>query len=162
MVHENNHPTHDLQLAVVILAWMIWKHYLYVVHVDVFTDHKILRYLLAGCDMSFPYHLDKDNIVGYALGLLLMGSVACVEYSKKELFHYVDRFTRLGIRLLDSNEGSVIFQNGLKQSRVSDVKDKQDLDPIFVYLNKLGFDKAIGDFSQVEMWSFDTKVNYVF
>lgn len=37
--HERNYPTHDLELAVVVHALKIWWHYLYRVHVDVFTDH---------------------------------------------------------------------------------------------------------------------------
>ena len=42
-VHEKNYPTHDLELAAVVFALKIWRHYLYGVHVDVFTDHKILQ-----------------------------------------------------------------------------------------------------------------------
>ena len=38
--HEKNYPTHDLELAAVVFALKIWRHYLYGVHVDVFTDHK--------------------------------------------------------------------------------------------------------------------------
>ncbi|WMV50331.1 hypothetical protein MTR67_043716 [Solanum verrucosum] len=38
-VHEKNYPTHDLELAVVVFALMIWRHYLYDVHVDLFTNH---------------------------------------------------------------------------------------------------------------------------
>jgi len=41
-VHEKNYSTHDLELAVVVFALKIWHHYLYGIHVDVFTDHKSL------------------------------------------------------------------------------------------------------------------------
>ena len=41
-VHEKNYLTHDLELAAVEFALRIWRHYLYGVHVDVFTDHKRL------------------------------------------------------------------------------------------------------------------------
>ena len=44
-VHEKNYPTDDLDLAAVVFALNIWKHYLYGVHLDVFTDHMILRYV---------------------------------------------------------------------------------------------------------------------
>ena len=44
-VHEKNYPTHDLELAVVIFAIKIWRHYLYGVHVDVYTDKKSLQYV---------------------------------------------------------------------------------------------------------------------
>ena len=36
-VHEKNYSTHDLELAAVVFALNIWRHYLYGVHVDVFT-----------------------------------------------------------------------------------------------------------------------------
>ena len=41
-VHERNYPTHDLELASVVFAFKIWRHYLYDVHVNVNTDHKSL------------------------------------------------------------------------------------------------------------------------
>ena len=44
-VHEKNYPTHDLNLAAVVFALKIWRHYLYDVHVDVFTNHKSLQYV---------------------------------------------------------------------------------------------------------------------
>ena len=39
-VHEKNYPIDDLELAAVVFALKLWRHYLYGVHVDVFTDHK--------------------------------------------------------------------------------------------------------------------------
>ena len=36
-VHENNYPTHDLELAAVVFSLKIWRHYLYGVHVDVYV-----------------------------------------------------------------------------------------------------------------------------
>ena len=36
--HEKNYPIHDLELASVVFALKIWRHYLYGVHVDMFTD----------------------------------------------------------------------------------------------------------------------------
>ena len=44
-IHEKNYPTHDLELVVVVFALKLWRHYLYGVHVDVFTDHKSLQYV---------------------------------------------------------------------------------------------------------------------
>ena len=44
-VYEKNCPTDDLALAVVVFALKIWRHYLYGVHVDVFTDHNSLQYV---------------------------------------------------------------------------------------------------------------------
>ncbi|MCF7184083.1 hypothetical protein L3H42_11340, partial [Corynebacterium sp. MC-13] len=43
--HEKNYPTHDLELVAVIHALKMWRHYLYGVHVDIYTDHKSLQYI---------------------------------------------------------------------------------------------------------------------
>lgn len=45
MKHEQNFLAHDLQLEVVVFALKIWRRYLYVVHVDIFTDHKNIQYI---------------------------------------------------------------------------------------------------------------------
>ena len=40
--HEQNFLTQDLELAVVVFALQIWRHYLYGVPCKNFTDHKSL------------------------------------------------------------------------------------------------------------------------
>ena len=37
------HPTHDLEFSTIVSAMKIWCHYLYELHVAVFTDHKCLN-----------------------------------------------------------------------------------------------------------------------
>ena len=34
--HEQNYPTHDLELAAIVFALKIWRHYLYGEHFEVF------------------------------------------------------------------------------------------------------------------------------
>ena len=43
--HEKNYPTHDLELAVIVFALKIWRHYLYGEKCFIYTDHKSLKYL---------------------------------------------------------------------------------------------------------------------
>ena len=43
--HEKNYPIHDLEFAAIVFSLKIWRHYLYRVYVDVFTDHKCLQYV---------------------------------------------------------------------------------------------------------------------
>jgi hypothetical protein len=38
--HEENYPTHDLELAAVVHALKIWRHYLIGNKCDIYTDHK--------------------------------------------------------------------------------------------------------------------------
>ena len=50
--HEENYPTHDLDLATVVFALKIWRHYLYGVHCRIFTDHKSLQYIFTQKDLN--------------------------------------------------------------------------------------------------------------
>ncbi|KAG8492955.1 hypothetical protein CXB51_010214 [Gossypium anomalum] len=81
--HEGNYPTHDLELAAVIFALKIWRHYLYGERCIIYTDHKSLKYLLTqkelnlrqrrwiellkDYDCSIEYHPGKANEVADAL-----------------------------------------------------------------------------------------------
>jgi hypothetical protein len=41
--HELNYPTHDLELAAVVHALKIWRHYFFGQRCDIYTDHKRLK-----------------------------------------------------------------------------------------------------------------------
>jgi hypothetical protein len=43
--HEINYPTHDLELAAVVHALKIWRHYLMGNRCNIFTDNKSLKYI---------------------------------------------------------------------------------------------------------------------
>ncbi|XLS75404.1 hypothetical protein HN51_032269, partial [Arachis hypogaea] len=81
--HEVSYPTHDLELAAVVFALKVWRHYLYGVKFQVFSDHKSLKYLfdqkelnmrqrrwmelLKDYDFELNYHPGKANVVADAL-----------------------------------------------------------------------------------------------
>jgi len=81
--HEKNYPTHDLELAAVVFALKIWRHYLYGVKFTIYSDHKSLKYffeqrdlnnrqrrwldLLKDYDCEIMYHPGKANVVADAL-----------------------------------------------------------------------------------------------
>ena len=44
-VHERNYPTHDLELDAVVFALKHWRHYLYGVKCEVYTDDHSLQYV---------------------------------------------------------------------------------------------------------------------
>ncbi|XP_073056957.1 uncharacterized protein [Primulina eburnea] len=50
--YEKNYPTHDLELAAVVFALKIWRHYLYGEKCEVFTDHKSLKYLFSQKELN--------------------------------------------------------------------------------------------------------------
>ena len=81
--HEQNYPTHDLELAAVVVVLRKWRHYLYGVTFEVFMDHKSFKHLfsqkefnlrqrrwvkfLEDYDCMFSYHPEKTNVVADAL-----------------------------------------------------------------------------------------------
>jgi ribonuclease HI len=81
--HEQNYPTHDLELAAIVHALNIWRHYLIGNKCHVFTDHKSLRYiftqpnlnlrqrrwleLIKDYDIEIHYHPKKANMVADTL-----------------------------------------------------------------------------------------------
>ncbi|MCH83668.1 retrotransposon protein, partial [Trifolium medium] len=81
--HEENYPTHDLELAAIVFGLKVWRHYLYGVQFEVFSDHKSLKYLfdqkelnmrqrrwmefIKDYDFELKYHPGKANVVADAL-----------------------------------------------------------------------------------------------
>jgi hypothetical protein len=81
--HEIIYPTHDLELAAVVHALKIWKHYLMGNCCNIFTDHNSLKYiftqselnmrqqrwleLIKDYDLEVHYHPGKANVVTDAL-----------------------------------------------------------------------------------------------
>jgi hypothetical protein len=81
--HEQNYPTHDLELVAIVHALKIWRHYLIGNKCHIFTDHKSLRYiftqpylnlrqrrlleLIKDYDLEIHYHPGKANMVADAL-----------------------------------------------------------------------------------------------
>jgi hypothetical protein len=78
-----NYPTHDLELAAMVYALKIWRHYLFGQPCAIYTDHKSLRYfltqlelnmrqwrwleLIKDYDLNIQYHPGKVNVVADAL-----------------------------------------------------------------------------------------------
>ena len=89
--HEQNYPTHDLELAVVVFALKIWRHYLYGEKCRIYTDYKSLKYLLTQKELNLrqrrwlelfkdydciiDYHPGKTNMVADALSKKTMAAM---------------------------------------------------------------------------------------
>jgi hypothetical protein len=58
---ELNYPTHDLELAAVVHALKIWRHYIMGTKCQVYTDHKSLKYIFTQKDLTL------GNAVGWRL-----------------------------------------------------------------------------------------------
>ena len=44
--YERNYPTHDLELAAVVFALKIWRHFLFGETCEIFINHKVLKSIL--------------------------------------------------------------------------------------------------------------------
>ena len=81
--YEKNYPTYNLELAAIVFALKICRHYLYGERCEIFTDHKRLKYfftqkklnmrqqrwleLVKDYDCSINYHPSKAIVVADAL-----------------------------------------------------------------------------------------------
>jgi hypothetical protein len=65
--HELNYPTHDLELAAVVHALKIWRHYLMGNHCNIFTDHKSLKYIFTQPELNMRQRRWLELIKDYDL-----------------------------------------------------------------------------------------------
>src|SRR5512137_2738275 len=75
--HEVNYPTHDLELAAVIHALKIWRHYLIGNRCEVYTDHKSLKYIFTQPDLNLRGFVEDEQ------GTIWMGERLCVPENKE-------------------------------------------------------------------------------
>ncbi|XP_020242972.1 uncharacterized protein LOC109821193 [Asparagus officinalis] len=96
---------HDLKLAAVIFALRTWRHYLYGVQFELFTDHQSLKYIFSQKELNqrhrrwvefikdyefvIQYHLKKANVVADVLSRKRQHQTAALrstlEYQQKAL-----------------------------------------------------------------------------
>ncbi|KAG8474895.1 hypothetical protein CXB51_031561 [Gossypium anomalum] len=125
--HERNYPTHDLELAAIVFALKIWRHYLYGEKCRVYTDHKSLKYLMSqkylnlrqrrwlellkDYELVIDYHLGKANVVADAL-------------SRKLLFALRAMNTRLKIL----NDGLILVELRARPMFLQEISEAQKND----------------------------------
>ena len=106
--HEQNYPTHDMELAAVVFALKIWRHYLYGEEFEVYSDHKSLEYIftqrdlnmrkrgwmefLEDYDFTLHYHPGKANVVADALSRKSLGALASIASREWQMLETVGQF----------------------------------------------------------------------
>ncbi|KAL5540693.1 hypothetical protein UlMin_043345 [Ulmus minor] len=88
--HEKNYPTHDMELAAVVFALKIWRHYLYGAHCRIYTDHK----------KNSEFGLSPDGILHFKGRLCIpndpemRNQILSEAHSTPYSVHPVDRLTK--------------------------------------------------------------------
>jgi hypothetical protein len=111
--YEQNYPTHDLELATVVFALKIWRHYLYGERCEIYTDHKSLKYLftekelnmrqrrwlelIKDYDCEINYHPGKANIVANVLSRKSTAELAAQGISQPQL---IKELTGMGLEVV--------------------------------------------------------------
>jgi transposase InsO family protein len=67
--HELNYPTHDLELAAVVHALKVWRHYLLGNKTEIFSDHKSLKYIFTQPDLNLRQRRWLENITDFDLSI---------------------------------------------------------------------------------------------
>jgi hypothetical protein len=99
--HKQNYPTHDLELATIVHALKIWRHYMIGNKCQIFTNHKSLKYiftqrdlnlrqrrwleLIKDYDLDIQYHPGKANVVADALSRKSQANMLVARLMPQEL-----------------------------------------------------------------------------
>jgi hypothetical protein len=110
--HEDNYPTHDLELAVVVHALKIWRYYLIGHRCEIYSDHKRLKYIFTqndlnlrqrhwleltkDYDLGINYHPGKANVVADALSRKKYCNATFAQKMQPELWSEI-KYLNLGM-----------------------------------------------------------------
>jgi len=138
--HELNYPTHDLELAVVVHALKIWRHYLIGHKCEIYTDHKSLKYiftqsdlnlrqrrwlkLIKDYDLEVHYHPGKANVVADALSTKNYVNMAYVTQLPREL---CKEFENLNLSIVANTMGLEVeptLEQDIRKGQLADEKIK--------------------------------------
>ena len=109
-----------MDLAVVVFALKIWRHYLYGKEFEVYSDHKSLKYIftqrdlnmrqriwmefLEDYDFTLHYHLGKENVVADELSQKSQGALASITSWEWLMLETVEQF---GLQYCEQAQGTL-------------------------------------------------------
>ena len=118
--HEQNYPTHYMELVAVVFALKIWRHYLYGEQFEVYSDHKSLNYIftqqdlnmrqrrwmkvLEDYDFTLHYHYGKESVVANALIRKSWGALASITSREWRMLETVGQF---GLQYSEQAQGTL-------------------------------------------------------
>ncbi|KAI5324710.1 hypothetical protein L3X38_033783 [Prunus dulcis] len=145
--HELNYPVHDLELAAVVFALKIWRHYLYGATCQIFTNHKSLKYLftqkelnlrqrrwlelIKDYDCTIEHHPGRANVVADALSRKSSGSVA---YLRGRYVPLMVELRKLRVELGTDEQGALLATLRVRPILVERIIAAQAEDPLICTL----------------------------
>jgi hypothetical protein len=139
--HEENYPTHDLELAAIVFVLKIWRHHLYGAQFELFSDHKSLKYLfdqrdlnmrqrrwmeyLKDFDFDLKYHPGKANVVADALSRKALAQVEVMMHVCK----MCEKVRDLNLEVVEDHDGIWLHQLEVSCDLRSRIIQAQNADP---------------------------------
>ncbi|KAE8676736.1 Detected protein of unknown function [Hibiscus syriacus] len=123
-LHEKNYSTHDLEMAAVVFALKIWRHYLYGERCYMYTDHKSLKYLMTQNELNLrqrrwvEFLKDYDVVIDFHPGKV---NVVADTLSRKTF----TALRALDARLSLNGDGVICAKLTLKPSWLDRIKELQ-------------------------------------
>ncbi|KAD6796106.1 hypothetical protein E3N88_07002 [Mikania micrantha] len=143
--HEANYPTHDLELAAVVFALKIWRHYLYGVKCTIYTNHKSLKYLFEQKDLNMRQRRWLELLKDYDCEILyhpVKANVMADALSRK-IEHPAIRIKSYSLVITPD------FLNELKDAQKEGLKEEN-----------VGFERIFGQVKSLEENEFGVKIRF--
>ena len=141
--HEKNCSMHDLELAAIVFALKIWRHYLYGEKCFIYTDHKSLKYWPSQRELNLRQRRwmklikDYDCVIDYQPG---KADVVADALSRKS----IQMLRALNAHLSLSDDGTVVAKLIARPSLLNQVLEAQKKDEkIAVIVSQIGNGKEI-------------------
>jgi hypothetical protein len=162
--HEENYPTHDLELATVVGTLNIWRHYLISHRCQIYSDHKSLKYIftqtdlnlrqqrwleLEDYDLGINYHPDKANVIADALSRKKYCNTTFASQMRLELCQQIEYLNPSMV-----NDLTVAME--VDSTLESEIREGQLEDPKLIEIRQLIRDNKTSDLSEdshVTLWS---------
>lgn len=158
--HELNYPTHDLELAAIVFALKLWRHYLYGAKCQIFTDHKSLQYvftqrdlnlrqrrwmeLIKDYDCTIEYHPGKANVVADALSRKPSVNLSHLKAVRVPL---LCELRATGVDLSIGEVAALVASFHVRPVLIDQVREAQYQDPSLDRMREKSLDDSQGNFS---------------
>ncbi|XP_075499832.1 uncharacterized protein LOC142538390 [Primulina tabacum] len=113
-LHETRYPVHDLELAAIVFALKLCRHYLYGEQFVIYSDHKSLKYLFSQPDLNMRQRRWME----------LLKDFDCeIQYQPGRMNLVADALSRKTEKFSVASDGSLRFNGRLVVPNLIDLKE---------------------------------------